>query len=108
MRKLNNNILYPIILVFIFFIATYTVVYFKKNRDILNETQKAVIENNIIIQKNDSITTLKIDSISQKTNDSILINQNKIIKLLETPAPVVKPATKSKLITKIKNLFSKK
>lgn len=108
MSKINNSVLVPIILACILFISIYAIVYFKRNRDIINETNINVIENNKKIKDIDSITTLKIkiDSLEKsKTDDSIIINQNKIIKLLEAKK-IEKPVVKKKnILTKIKDIF---
>ena len=108
MKKINNSILLPIILACILFISIYAVVYFKKNRDLIDKTNTTVIENNKIIHNIDSLTTLKIKSDSIKlsnTNDSIIENQNKIIKLLETKKPEATIIKKNNIFTKIKNIF---
>lgn len=108
MIKIKNSILLPLILVCILIISIYIVVYFKHNRDIINETKTTVIENTKTINDIDSITNFKIktDSIDQsKTDDSIIDNQNRIIKLLEEKKAVEPVVKKKNIFTKIKKIF---
>jgi len=115
MKKINNFILIRLIFIIFLIAGVYVIVYFKQTRDVVDKTHIMVIENAKDRIKHDSINNLKIsiDSVYMVMDDSIINNQNIIIKLLEkdidNSKTVAKSTVKNKnIFNKIKGIFNKK